>query len=136
MKSVAFTLTFIFFLAFGVVAPAETGCKNLPPVTPVTNTLGPLGLCVIQTAATDIVEVISDPAALIGAVVEACSSYGKATVDQIVVWIEEALGAQPALPTTAASVSASVAKSRLSKVHAAALAMQHIVITPVPAASH
>jgi len=113
-------------VALGFVA--ADGCAgSLPSPTPIVNTLPPLGVCVVQAAAADLVEAISDPVSLVGAIISACSSYGAATVDQIIAWVEQAIAAPPVF-TDAGAVSIAVQKARLTKVRAAALAMQHVVV--------
>lgn len=108
---------------------ADQGCSaNLPSPTPIVNSLPPLGLCVVEAAATDIVDAISDPASLIGAIVSACSRFGSATIEQIIAWVEQALSSQPAV----ADAGPSPASARRAKVRAAALAMQHVVVVSPP----
>jgi hypothetical protein len=109
-----------------VTAAVEEGCSTLPPTTPITSSLPPLGICVVQAAIGDIVEAISDPASLIGAIISACSQFGTATVEQIIAWIEQALAGAPGLDGGSVALN----KARLNKVHAAALAMQHVVVPP------
>jgi hypothetical protein len=96
---------------------------------------------VAQAAIGDIVEAISDPASLIGAIIAACSQYGTATVEQIIMWIEQAIANQPALDGGNVALN----KARLNKVRSAAIAIQHVIVpaaippsasvsTPAPAA--
>jgi hypothetical protein len=102
----------------------EEGCSNLPSPTPIVNTLPPLGICIVEAAVQDIVQVIADPAALINVLITACAQYGTATVEQILAWIELALASPPALD----SGSVATRLARLNKVHAAALVMQHVIV--------
>lgn len=107
-----------------VTAAVEEGCSNLPPTTPITGTLPPLGICVAQAAIGDIVEAISDPASLINVIIAACSQYGTATVEQIIMWVEQAIAGIPALDGGNVALN----KARLNKVHAAAVAIQHVIV--------
>lgn len=132
------TRRFALALSASLVAGAplaSSSCKNLPPTAPITSTLPSLGICVVQAAVGDIVEVISDPVSLIGAIISACSAYGTATVEQIIAWLESALASQPVVTSDAGAISVAVAKARLSKVHAAALTQLHVVVNVAPASS-
>lgn len=121
-----------------ITAAVEEGCGGtLPSGAPIVGTLPPLGICVVQAAIGDIVEAISDPASLIGAIISACSQYGTATVEQVIAWIEQAIAGIPTFDGGTVALN----KARLNKVHAAALVMQHVVIPPsasvsAPPAAH
>jgi hypothetical protein len=127
-----------------LTAAVEEGCNTLPSGAPILNSLPPLGICIVQAAVGDIVEIIADPAALIGVLLAACAQYGTATVEQIIAWIELALASPPALDGGTVATH----KARLNKVRSAALAMQHVVVQaavppsasvsapPAPATTH
>lgn len=126
----------------GLAPSALEGCNTPPPIAPVVNTLPPLGICIAQAAIGDIVDAINDPLSLVTAIINQCLPYGVATVEQVVQWIEVAFAAQPILVlpdaatapdgagTAPGSVSLSVHRARLAKVHAAALSQLHVMIFP------
>jgi hypothetical protein len=108
------------------VSTCNNACNS--PTAPITSTIPPLGMCILQASLADLVDGISDPLAIVSAIVTACQQYGAVTVEAIISYIESALASSPALDSGVGLSAKQIA--RLHKVHAAAITQQHIV--PVP----
>lgn len=89
---------FALFLPFTFVVAFLAGCSGSVNIKPLVASSEALGICVVEAAAADFVDALTDPASLVSAIIGSCASYGVATVEQVLATIEEAIGAAPALP--------------------------------------
>ncbi len=122
---------FLVVVSASLVLSSVTTCNNAcnGPTAPIVNTIPPLGMCILQASLADFIDGISDPLAIVSAIVSACQQYGLVTVEAIISYIESALASSPALDSGVGLSTKQLV--RLHKVHAAAVSQQHIV--PVPA---